>query len=158
MQRSLQTQPLPPPSVTGCSKGVLSLDIRNLQNRGYSAPKGAPSPPEVTPSLVAGCLSLPLAAYQTPGRWRCKLGLTLPNSSHYKPCTLGTGRCHLLTAPATFADGVSSTKIHCTASSRLLLDQLVSFLTGCHVTLSLFAQCFKCRRAGWAAGKSWTLT
>lgn len=34
-------------------------------------------------------------------------------------------------------------------SSPLIPNQLVSFPTGCHVTLSVFAQCFGCQRAGW---------
>ena len=90
MQRSLQTQPLPPPSITtGCREGVLSLDSRNLQNWGCSAPKGAPSPPAVTPSPAA-CLSLPSATHQTPRKVKVRVGTHPPRQQPLQ--TLHPGR------------------------------------------------------------------
>lgn len=109
MQKSLQTQPLPSPSITtGCGEGVLSLDGRNLQNQGCSAP--SPLAAALSP---AGSLSCSSATHQTPRKvevwWS---GLAHPTSSWYKPCTTDMGRCSLPAAPAAFADGISNTQTH----------------------------------------------
>lgn len=112
MQKSPQTQPLPPPSITtGCREGGLSLDSRNLLNWGCSAPEVAPSPPAVTLSPAA-CPSFPSASHQAPGKVEVGAGTHPPQHGRYRPRTLGAGRCPPPAAPAPFTGGVSNAKIH----------------------------------------------
>lgn len=78
VQKSPQTPPLPPPSITtGCREGGLSLDSRNLLNWGCSAPEGAPSPPAVTLSPAARP-SFPSAAHHAPGKVEVGAGTRPP--------------------------------------------------------------------------------
>lgn len=111
-----------------------------------------PSPSDVLPKVPLGYTS------NTQEGGRASRDLPAPKSATTNPAPWAQGDDPYPQHRPPLLMALLMPKCTAVASSRLLLDQLTSFLTGCHVTLSLFAQCFKRRRAGWAAGQSWMLT